>query len=224
MKHFETLVIANKDKIILDLCSGTGAWSEPYLQAGYNVIRITLPEHDVLTYEPPENVYGILATPPCTMFSFARTNAKKPRDLKEGMEIVIACLKIIWTYQYRIKSDQQKYPPLKFWVLENPFYGSLKWFLGKPTLIFNPFDYGDPYQKKTALWGIFNEPIKNPINLSPEMKELAKSNNYLHRIGTKFDILKTKDIAPEFYGKLNRQSRRAITPQGFATSFFKANQ
>src|SRR3990167_8834107 len=86
----------NKDKVILDLCGGTGSWSLPYKNAGYNVRVITLPENNVKTYQSPENVYGILAAPPCTMFSFARTNAKKSRDLKEGMECVRACLNIIW--------------------------------------------------------------------------------------------------------------------------------
>ena len=49
----------NSDKIILDLCGGTGAWSHPYKKAGYDVRLVTLPEFDVRTYEPPENVYGI---------------------------------------------------------------------------------------------------------------------------------------------------------------------
>ena len=42
----------NSDKIILDLCGGTGAWSRPYREAGYDVRVITLPEYDVLTYAP----------------------------------------------------------------------------------------------------------------------------------------------------------------------------
>lgn len=33
----------NKDKIILDLCGGTGSWSKPYKDAGYDVRVITLP-------------------------------------------------------------------------------------------------------------------------------------------------------------------------------------
>ena len=61
----------NKDKIILDLCGGTGSWSEPYKKAGYDVRVITLPYYDVRYYEPPENVYGVLAAPPCTHFSLA---------------------------------------------------------------------------------------------------------------------------------------------------------
>lgn len=34
-------------KIILDLCGGSGAWSRPYKQAGYQVYVLTLPEYDV---------------------------------------------------------------------------------------------------------------------------------------------------------------------------------
>ena len=52
------------EKIILDLCGGTGSWSRFYKEAGYDVRVITLPKYDVLTYQPPENVYGILAAPP----------------------------------------------------------------------------------------------------------------------------------------------------------------
>lgn len=57
--------MGNKDKIILDLCGGTGAWSRPYTEAGYDVRIITLPEHDVRYYKSPRKVYGVLAAPPC---------------------------------------------------------------------------------------------------------------------------------------------------------------
>jgi len=141
------------------------------------------------------------------MFSFARTKAKLPRDLKSGMELVIACLKIIWECQYRLTIDTQKYSPLKFWALENP-NGMLKWFLGKPTYEFEPYEFGDNYRKHTYLWGYFNEPIKCPISCDKP----------------KFDKLLTREIHPEWYGKLSRTERRAITPKGFAKAFFEANQ
>lgn len=41
------------DKIILDLCGGSGSWSRPYKEAGYDVRLITLPDYDVLDYTPP---------------------------------------------------------------------------------------------------------------------------------------------------------------------------
>ncbi|TES91639.1 MAG: hypothetical protein E3J87_07350 [Candidatus Cloacimonadota bacterium] len=195
-------------KVILDLCGGTGAWSKPYAEHGYDVRNITLPDYDVRIYKPPpKNVYGILAAPPCTEFSLARTKAKKPRDLKKGMEIVIACLNIIWECQDRIARDTQKIPPLKFWALENP-NGMLNWYLGHPVYIFQPYDFGNTYKKKTCLWGHFNQPIKQLIFLEEPPK---------------FDKLKTKEIHGEFYGKLDRQTRRAITPSGFAKAFFEAN-
>lgn len=197
----------NSDKIILDLCGGTGAWSKPYKDAGYDVRNITLPDYNVLDYVPPPKVYGILAAPPCEMFSFCRTNAKLPRDLWGGMELVIACLCIIWVCLYNLPKDTAKKPTIKFWVLENP-NGMLKWFLGKPVLEFQPYEYGDNYKKKTHLWGWFNIPPKNPIECSKP----------------KFDRLLTQEIHPEYYGTLDRTARRAITPSGFAHAFYKANQ
>jgi len=197
---------ATEHKIILDLCGGTGAWSEPYRKAGYDVRLITLPEYDVREYNPPDEVYGILAAPPCTMFSFARTHPKKPRDLEEGMELIIACLNIIWKCQYNYKNPNQKKPPLKFWALENP-YGMLNWFLGHPILIFQPYEYGDEYSKKTCIWGYFNLPKK--LDLWKSMQKLKK----IRSIG---DII-YKDTE-------NRQTLRSITPPHFAQAFFEANR
>ena len=53
----------------------------------------------------------------------------------------------------------------------------LRWFLGKPAMIYSPNEYGDSYQKTTALWGNFNTPIKSPIRLSIEAKELCRTNS-----------------------------------------------
>jgi len=232
-------------KIILDLCGGTGGWSKPYAEAGYDVRVITLPEYDVLTYKLPEEpIYGILSAPPCTQFSFARTKAKIPRNLIEGMDLVYACLNLIWQAQFRIKSDQQKYPPLKFWALENPYFGMLRWFLGRPAFVFDPWEFGDAYQKRTALWGYFNEPKKFPVELSKEAKtstnrgkppsiwkkedimteEQIKKHKTNSQELPKFDYMKSKDIHPEYYKKFDRQTRRAITPQGFAKAFFETNK
>ena len=200
----------NSDKIILDLCGGTGAWSKPYKEAGYDVRLITLPDYDVRKWwkypeitEPVEaaDVYGILVAPPCTQFSRARTTAKTPRDFRGGMEIVNACLDIIHETQYRISFA------LKFWALENP-RGLLTRFMGKPPFKFQPYDFGEGYQKETYIWGNFNFPDKSPIKLSAE--ELRKSNRNIRPL-PKIDGLSVAD-------------RRAITPAGFANAFFKANQ
>ena len=206
----------NTNKIILDLCGATGAWSNPYKEAGYTVYNITLPDYDVRTYKPPENVYGILAAPPCTEFSFAKSNSKYPRNIRKGMEVVIACLKIIWEVQYNLPTPLAKRTNLKFWALENP-NGMLKWFLGKPALIFNPFDYGDRYQKTTCLWGCFKEPNKNPVKLRDDEKV-----KFDQRLNISLPDLPINYSRPQDFDR--RAARRSITPPGFAKAFFKANR
>ena len=185
--------ILNKDKIILDLCGGTGSWSKPYKEAGYDVRLITLPDNDVLTYEPPENVYGILAAPPCTEFagSGARWWKDKDPDLLEmALKVFDRCIDIIFSSNP------------KFWALENPV-GRLKTLrkhcLGEPSLIFNPCDYGNPYTKKTLVWGEFDIPVKNPVE--------PVGKNPIHYMPPSKD----------------RQMLRSITPQGFAKAFMEAN-
>jgi len=189
-------------KVILDLCGGTGAWSKPYKDNGYDVRLITLPDYDVRTYIPPDNVYGILAAPVCTMFSLARTRAKTPRDFRKGMKLVIACLNIIWECRYNHK--------LAFWCLENPM-GYLRQFLGKPVFTFDPCDFGDPYTKKTDLWGYFNIPKKKPIKLNEDQLKRSKINN--RKLPSISEITSSKQA-----------DRRAITPAGFAKAFYKANK
>jgi len=228
----------NKNKIVIDLCGGTGAWSAPYKEAGYDVRVITLPEYDVLKLDfegdgldykgkflaNTDDIYGVLAAPPCTMFSDARTNAKEPRNLRSGMEVVQKCIDIITELQYRTKSDQQKMSPLKFWALENPWYGRLKWFLGKPVYTFSPYNFGEPYQKRTALWGYFNEPRKIYFEassvMSDEQMKKAKSNSQKLPQFT----ISNKRTYPEAFRKLSRRDRRAITPKGFADAFFASNK
>jgi len=195
-------------KIILNLCGGTGAWSKPYSDAGYDVRIITLPEQDVRTYTPPRNVYGILAAPPCTMFSLARTRAKTERDFREGMRTVEACMRIIWECRYEPK--YRKDGCLKFWALENPM-GFLRQFLGKPALTFDSCDYGDPYTKKTDLWGFFNAPGKNLVELTDEEKRRCKINT--RKLPSISEITSSKQA-----------DKRAVTPAGFAKAFFEANK
>ena len=168
-----------------------------------------MPDYDVRTYQPPKNIYGILAAPPCTMFSRARTKAKTPRDFCGAMEVVSACLKIIWESQFENRFG------LRFWAMENPS-GHLQRFMGRPPLKFHPYDFGDRYSKETFIWGMFNEPRKSPVKLNS--KEIIQSRN---------NIRPLPPIPKEYKqdGKMKPvQIRRSITPAGFAQAFFKANQ
>ena len=179
-------------KTILDLCGGTGAWSKPYKDAGYDVYVIEIENgHDVRLFEFnwAGDVHGILAAPPCTHLagSGARWWADKGEDaLLESLAIVDACLRVVLVTQ-----------PV-WWCLENPV-GRLVHYLGKPKMYFNPCDYGDPYTKKTCLWGDFNEPIQNPV--------YPTEGGKMHRLPPSED----------------RARLRSITPPGFAQAFFEAN-
>lgn len=179
----------NRDKIILDLCGASGAWSRDYKKAGYDVRIIDLPNDIRLMEKINDLVYGILTAPPCTHFAVSGARwweGKGKVPLLEGLSISDACLRAVVIYS-----------PV-FWCLENPI-GRLANYLGKPTVYFNPCDYGDPYTKKTALWGNFNIPVKNPV----EPIE-----------GSKMHLLPPSE---------NRASLRSITPPGFARAFFEAN-
>jgi len=156
----------NEDRIILDLCGGTGAWSKPYAGAGYDVELVTLPNHDVRSYQPPDNVYGILAAPPCTEFSKAKGN--KPRDYAAALEIVWACLRIIWTCRAEGR--------LKWWALENPV-GQLRQFIGVPRITIEYWQFGADICKPTDLWGYFNAP-RPTVKSKPACRPIRSWSNW----------------------------------------------
>lgn len=181
--------------------------------AGYDVRVITLPEYDVRTYEPPPNVWGILAAPPCTEFSVLNCiAAPRERDEAAGMEIVNACLRII----------NQCKPA--WWALENP-RGYLRKYLGEPRLTFQPWQYGDPWTKATDIWGDFNKPAplfgkwedvpKLPLYTRPKREK--PNFAYLHKSAW-------ESIPQLSYHKPETDAEfRAMTPPGFARAFYEAN-
>ncbi len=201
-------------KIILDLCGGTGAWSKPYKEAGYDVRNITLPENDVTAYIPPDNVYGILAAPPCDQFSIARNRHQNnpkvpPRDFIKGMIPVNACIRIIW----------QCNP--KFWVLENPVGSLIRKFLKfDPVYRFEPWWFDEPWSKRTYLWGCFNIPKRKYFGYYDNPKALQVKILATRRYTARKDGIPS--IADITSG--SEKERRAITPKGFAQAFYEANK
>ena len=197
--------LKNIDKIILHLCATMGSDSLPYKEAGYDV-RLIGKDIGVENYNPPDNVYGIIANPVCRDFSIALTKPKIPRDLERGMFLVKHCLRISWECLYKIKRTAYPVSPLKFWYIENPATGYLRWFLGKPAFEYQPYEYGEMYSKKTALWGYFNIP-KKPLLYNP-----IKSN--MNFCKSK-EILKKMPVGSEL---------RSKCPYNFSKAFFESNQ
>lgn len=223
-------------KIILHLCADTGSDTQPYQNdPDYEVVLvgsdIGVENFSVATWLHynglDKQIYGVIANPPCLEFSRARTGGKA-RDPESGMFLVKECQRII--------EEAKSLGGLKFWVIENPATGALRNYLGKPKYTYQPWWFGSPWTKKTALWGEFNIPErvytdwedvpKNP-NLwvrkrnrvtqndrytgKPEMHTLHKSA--YHKI-PEFQALPAPDSDMEF---------RSLCSQNFAKAFKKAN-
>ncbi len=91
-------VTDNSEKTILSLCDYSGVWSQPYADAGYDVMRWDSENgHDIrLMKLPDQSVYGILAAPPCTCFAKSGNRWKRSgKDMTEALSVVDACLRFV---------------------------------------------------------------------------------------------------------------------------------
>lgn len=188
------------NKSILSLFDYSGNWCKPYKDSGFDVYQIDLKLGiDILELKREDiinpNVFGILAAPPCTDFSGSGAQYWKAKDADgrtaKSLELIDKVLEIVsW------------FPDLNFWVLENPVgrLQKLRPQLGDPWY-FQPHWYGDPWTKKTGLWGKFNRNLpKNEVPPDP--------NSWIMKLGGKSE--KTKEL-------------RSMTPMGFAKAFYEAN-
>lgn len=138
-------------KLILHLCADTGSDSYQYqVDDDYEVVLVGK-NIGVENYHVDRPVYGIIANPVCLEFSTARRGGKA-RNPEAGMFLVNECLRIV--------NEAKDFGELKFWIIENPARGVLKDYLGTPAATYEPWEYGSPWTKKTALWGEFNMPPK----------------------------------------------------------------
>ncbi len=181
-------------KVILDLCSGSRAWSKPYAENDYTVIYADIKDGvDVRLFKLPERpIYGILAAPPCTHLSYSGARwwaGKGEQALLEALSIADACVRLAMFTQ-----------PV-FWALENPT-GRLRDYYGEPVIKFDPYQFGDGYPKETWLWGKFNIPTPLAMVTTPI------DNSYIHHLPP----------SPE------RGGLRSITPEGFVRAFYEANK
>lgn len=200
-------------KLILQLCADTGSDTKKYAEdEEYEVVLIGK-EIGVENYHPPKNVYGIIANPVCLEFSTARSNGKA-RNPEEGMKIVRECQRII------SECDQV------FWVIENPAKGVLREFLGEPTYEYEPWWYGSPWTKRTALWGKFNIPPRifqkwEDVPKNPELYvrpgRPKPSLAFMHKSAAR--------LIPEFacFNPDSDMEFRSLCSQKFAQAFKDAN-
>lgn len=203
-------------KIILHLCADLGSDSYFYQQdSEYEVIMIGA-DIGVENYKPPQGVYGVIANPPCTEFSTARADGKA-RNPEEGMFLVEHCLRII-----------EECNPT-FWVVENPARGVLKSYLGEPRYKYEPWWYGSPWSKQTALWGNFSIPPRvftkwedvpklDGLYIRPNREKPSLA--FMHKSHIKF--------IPEFLPFIDKVDNdmhfRSLCSQKFAKAFYEVNK
>ncbi|GAG06112.1 unnamed protein product, partial [marine sediment metagenome] len=159
---------------MIDLCSGLGGASQPFLDRGWNVLRIDnnpkfekIPNTIIISvkdivfllddyqtdtkYLNPDFIW---ASPPCNCFSMASihlhwTKRRKPKHIGvfNAIRTVVWCLDAI-----------ELFNP-KYWVLENP-RAKLRNILNKPGVIYPGLTtdlglWGAKSPKPTDLWGEF---------------------------------------------------------------------
>ena len=210
----------NYNKTILSLFDATGEWAQPWIDAGYDVRAIDLKIDDVdimdIDYEWLENmgflegegIWGILAACPCTDFTGtgARDWQPGPKSRVEGGKDFVGVTHSSVDLVNQTLAIIDMLQP-KFWALENPV-GRIKKItdVPEPRLSFNPNNYGNPYTKKTQIYGNFNANLPT-ANVDPR-KEFGGQGSLMHQMGSK----------DEREGGL-----RSVTPDGFAYAFFMAN-
>lgn len=217
-------------RLIVSIYDFSGNWPRPYRDAGYPLMlwdykvegcilqRFTqlcnrIDDAIEAGYRP----HGLMMAPPCTDLSKAGAWTWKGKDQQVAdepygpwtvTELSMALVEIGFHLAQLYTWD--------WWVLENP-PGRLERLVPEMSfyrqMMFNPYDYGDPYTKKTVLWGQFNPNLpRNPVE--PELVLIKGGSNDYHassmwaKTGGKSE--KTKAI-------------RSNTPAGFAQAFFVAN-
>lgn len=215
----------HSNETILSLYDVTGQWSQPYVDAGYNVIRFDIKNGDDLMdfgewmmrieeeISEGRPIVGVLAAPPCTSFAVSGARWwKSQHDIPD--KSMVAKKYGLWATNFFdtpldyantlvavTKLVVQQSDP-NFYIMENPV-GRIasQNNLPKPTLSFDPHNYGDPYTKQTLLWGDFN-PHLPTANVNPTLGSL------MHKL--------RGDVEEE-------KAQRSETPEGFAYAFFIAN-
>lgn len=203
---------------VLSLFDRSGEWPRPYAEAGGQVLTIDiLPPLPGTMYAGREHLQAdvralaslgralpvggvVLLAPPCTEFavSGARWFAAKDADGRTAAAVELVRCALAIVAQLRPRA----------WALENPTGRLVRLVpeLGRPRLSFNPCDYGDPYTKRTHLWGDFCPDLpRSPV----EPVRVCSQGSWVQKLGGKSERTKTL---------------RSTTPAGFARAFWEANR
>lgn len=192
--------LRNYLRTVISLFDASGVMAQPWIDAGYNVVSYDLQTGADITEFDAQNlieqhgndeIWAIIGQPPCTDFASSGAQWWKDKDAdgrtEASNELVRQNLRTVELFR----------PPV--WLMENPVGRIAKLNkLPEPLLQMDPWHYGDPYTKRTLLWGNFDPNLP----LAPvEPTEGSK----IHRMSS------------------SAKYERSLTPEGFAYAFFMAN-
>jgi hypothetical protein len=197
--------------VVISLCDLSGVMVQPWAEAGYECwcvdtrhsIRKPKTSHgityvwgDVRTWCPPSSIRGriaiLFAFPPCTHVAVSDARDFRTKGtalLRDSLELFAACeYAALWS-------------GVPF-MIENPV-GKFSDHMGRPDFIFQPWQYGDLWTKKTCLW------IGNGFRLpTPEC------------------LVPPPGVRPKIFLEPPSDDRadiRSETPPAFARAIFRAN-
>ncbi|MDM0022153.1 hypothetical protein [Variovorax saccharolyticus] len=155
----------NAHRTVISLFDASGVLAQPWVDAGYSVVTYDLQTggdislfdaENLLEQHGNDDVWAILAQPPCTDFASSGAQWWRVKDADgrtaASNELVRQTLRTIELFR----------PPV--WVMENPVRRIRKQNkLPAPLLKFDPWHFGDNYTKRTELYGNF----RNELPIAP---------------------------------------------------------
>jgi hypothetical protein len=220
----------HSNEIVFSFFDVSGNISKPWRDAGYDVRQYDIElGDDLFRYVPMADIQealasgkkikAVLAQPPCTTFT---TTGRQWHETHHDANDRARVNKMFGPHAAQWFSKPHEYAHAlvaitdmlagelnpEILLLENPNGGGggetrLHEFPGmpKPVLDMQPHVYGDPYTKRTLLWGRFN-PNLPTANVEPTL------GSYMHKL---------------FSSAEKKGGLRSQTPEGFAYAFFMAN-
>lgn len=210
-------------KTLLTLFEVTGTIGQIYADHGWNVIPIDIGLNDEVNgqdiaeidtdwmyaniFPIVDTVDAIIAFPPCDAYTVSGAQWWPDKDQSGFTEKMIHLTKQVLRLVDLCQPD--------FWAIENPV-GRIRRLvpdIGKPWY-FEPWWFGDPYTKKTGIYGNFKIPhvdIKKAV-IPVNSKTKESSLDYYWRVIEKVPFTKE-----------TRKYYRSKTPEGFAKAFYEAN-